>query len=137
MASHCWWRSWVRCGIVLLVVTVSVPLWSEKPEAPTAQPVPVINGDAGPCSVEITVNDGAGNPVYAAKIRVHVSHGFLGLRKTDLEIGTNADGKAKFIGLPNDRDEVLTLRASKGKKKGTAVYDPTKTCEAKHFIVLH
>ena len=99
--------------------------------------VPAVDAEAGPCSVEMTVTDLKGKPIYGATIRVHISHGFLGMRKTDLEIGTNVDGKAKFVGLPENLDEVLYFHASKGGRKGVAVANPAKNCHAKHFIVLH
>lgn len=132
------WRSSICFCLGLLLVGGLIPLRTGAlgPEAGKTQQVPVVDAEAGPCSVEVNVTDVAGKPVYAATIRVHVSHGFLGIRKTDLEIGTNAEGEAKFIGLPQDRGEVLKFRASKGRQKGTALADPAKNCQAKHFIVL-
>ncbi len=85
----------------------------------------------------MTVTDLKGKPVYGATIRVHFSYGFLGLHKTDLKIGTNMDGKARFVGLPDDLDEALYFRASKGKSRGAAFDNPAKHCHAKHYIVLH
>ena len=99
--------------------------------------VPIIDGEAGPCTAEMTVMDEAGKPVYGATIRVHISHGFLSMRKTDLEIGTNVDGKAKFIGLPDNLNKTLYFRASKGNMKGAAFDNPKKYCHAEHSIVLH
>jgi hypothetical protein len=84
----------------------------------------------------MTVTDGASKPVYAATIRVHISHGFLRMRKTDLEIGTNVDGKAKFAGLPQRSDNLLYFRASKGQQKGVAVHSTAKNCDAQQLIVL-
>jgi hypothetical protein len=131
-------RGSIRRGIgIVLLILVSSALWAGGSDAAKPEPVPVVDGEAGPCSVEMTVTDAAGKPVYGATIRVHVSHGFLGIRKIDLEVGTNAEGKAKFVGLPDDRHEALKFRASKGKQKGTALHNPSETCEAKHFIVLH
>ena len=105
-------------------------------EGQQRQEVPVIDAKAGPCSVELTVTDVAEKPVYAATIRVHISYGFLGLRRTDFEIGTNVDGKARFVGLPQDSDELLYFRASKGRQTGRAVHSTAKQCEAHQFIVL-
>ena len=69
--------------------------------AQTAQTVPVMDGGAGPCWLElqrVTTVDGA--PVYDATIKVHIAYGFAGIRRLDLQAGTDADGKVKFIGLP-------------------------------------
>jgi hypothetical protein len=98
--------------------------------------VPIIDANAGPCSVELTVTDITDKPVYAATVRVHISYGLTGMRKTDLEIGTNVDGKAKFVGLPQDSDELLYFRASKGRLIGRTVHSTEKECTAHAFIVL-
>src|ERR1700691_2546751 len=63
--------------------------------------VPVIDAGIGPCSAEFTVNDASGAPVYDAKVRVQIAYGFMNLHKLDLEVGTNAAGKARFTGLPD------------------------------------
>ena len=100
------------------------------------QDVPSIDAEAGPCSVEMTVMDGSDEPVCAATIRVRVSYGFLGVRRVDLEIATNAEGKAKFVGLPQDGERILYFRATKGRLKGVAVHSTGQNCEARHLIVL-
>lgn len=116
------------------IIFLSAPLtgadYRSKPD------VPFIDAEAGPCSVELTVMDGTDDPVYAATIRVRVSYGFLGVRRIDLEIGTNAEGKAKFVGLPQDGERVLYFRATKGRLKGVAVHSTAQNCEARHLIVL-
>jgi len=52
--------------------------------------VPVIQGGAGPCSIELTVRGADGKPVYAATVKVHIKYGFGGMRRLDLEAGTNS-----------------------------------------------
>ena len=64
--------------------------------AQTAQTVPVIDGGAGPCSLELTVTTVDGAAVYDATIKVHIAYGFAGIRRLDLQAGTNADGKVKL-----------------------------------------
>ena len=104
---------------------------------PQLQDVPIIDGGAGPCSVELTVTDPGGKPVYAATIRVHIAYGFGGIRKLDLEAGTNSDGKAKFVGLPRRvRNNPLSFKASKGEESGAASFDPATECQGKHDILL-
>ena len=73
---------------------------SPSPTPSPGQEVPTIDGNAGPCSVEFTVTDGQGKGVYSANVKVHMAYGFGGVRKLDLEAGTNSDGKVKFKGLP-------------------------------------
>ncbi len=103
---------------------------------PNPHAVPAIDGGIGPCSVEFTVMDGAGAPVYDAKVRVHISYGFLGVRKLDLEIGTNVDGKARFTGLPAKVKDSLRFKADQGDRSGEALYNPAQECTAKHNIAI-
>ncbi len=106
--------------------------------APPVNPktIPVIDGGIGPCSVGFTVNDSNGAPVYAAKIQVHIAYRFMNLHKLDLEVGTNAAGKARFTGLPDKPKQALFFRASEGDREGSAFDDPAKTCKAEFTIKL-
>src|ERR1700685_729915 len=69
-------------------------------QVPDPHQVPVMDGEAGPCSVAFTVTDEKAAPVYDARIRVHIEYGFAGVRRLDLEAATNVDGKTQFKGLP-------------------------------------
>jgi len=101
-----------------------------------AHAVPVIDGGIGPCSADFTINDSAGAPVYAAKVKVHIAYGFMNVRKLDLELGTNVDGKARFIGLPDHIKHGLYFQASEGDRAGEAFDDPANTCKAQFTITL-
>jgi hypothetical protein len=105
---------------------------------PPADPksIPIIDGGIGPCSADFTVNDAAGAPVYNAKIRLHIAYRFMNSHKLDLEVGTNAAGKARFTGLPDKIKQGLFFRASEGSREGSAFDDPAKTCNAEFTIVL-
>ena len=103
----------------------------------SAQDVPVMDGGAGPCSLELLVTTADGKPVQAATVKVHISYGFGGIRRLDLEAGTNAEGKLKFIGLPaRVHRPPLEFHASKGELEGMATYNPAAECQAKHDILL-
>ena len=95
-----------------------------------------MDGGAGPCTADITVNDAAGAPVYAAKVNVHIAYGFMNVRKLDLEAGTNADGKLRFTGLPERIKHGIYFRASEGDRTGEAFDDPANTCQAHYTITL-
>jgi hypothetical protein len=99
--------------------------------------VPVIQGGAGPCSIELTVRGADGKPVYAATVKVHIKYGFGGMRRLDLEAGTNSDGKVKFAGLP-DRVQrpPLEFHAMKDEFRGVAAFDPSTECQGKREIAL-
>jgi hypothetical protein len=107
------------------------------PAAPSTDQVPVMDGGAGPCSLDLTVTGADGKPVYAATVKVHIAYGFAGARRLDLQAGTNSDGKVKFTGLPaRVHSPPLQFQASKGDLAGIAIYDPATECEAKHGIAL-
>jgi hypothetical protein len=105
-------------------------------ETAASHTVPVIDGAIGTCSASFTVTDADAAPVYDAKIRVHIAYGFMYMRKMDLEIGTNVDGKARFTGLPARTKDGLAFQASKGDRTGTAFADPSTTCKADLTVVL-
>jgi hypothetical protein len=60
----------------------------------------------------------------------------MNLHKLDLEVGSNAAGKARFTGLPDKTKQGLFFRASQGDREGSAFDDPAKTCKADLTIVL-
>ena len=106
-------------------------------QTPDPHQVPVMDGEAGPCSVAFTVTDVKGAPVYDARIRVHIAYGFAGVRRLDLEAATNVDGKTQFKGLPEKvKGGTLIFRASQGKRDGSAVYDPTKNCNGQQSSIV-
>jgi hypothetical protein len=102
--------------------------------APAA--IPVVNAEMGPCSVEFTVTDPNYKPVRDAKVSVRISYGFMGVRRLDLEASTNVDGKARFVGLPNNLKHALYFYAEQGKLRGTAVNDAGLKCNATHILTM-
>jgi hypothetical protein len=124
-------------SVALALAILSLPaLPAQNPPPATPQTVPVIDGGIGPCSADFTINDASGAPVYAATVGVHIAYGFMYLRKLDLQVGTNASGKARFTGLPDRTKEGLFFRASEGNREGAAFDDPAKTCKADLTIAL-
>ena len=120
---------------VLCSIIVAIPLLSEA-QSPNEK-VPVIKGGAGPCSLELTVMGADGKPAYAATVKVHIAYGFGGMRRLDLQAGTNSDGKVKFAGLPaRVQRPPLEFHASKREFEGVAAFDPSTECQAKHDITL-
>jgi hypothetical protein len=83
------------------------------------------------------VNGADGKPAYAATVKVHIAYGFGGIRRLDLEAGTNSDGKVKFTGLPaRVHRPPLEFHASKDEFEGVAPYDHSTECQAKHDLTL-
>ena len=109
---------------------------SSSTSSDTSQMTAVMDGGAGPCSLELTVSHD-GKPAVAANVKVHIAYGFAGVRKLDLDAYTGNDGKLKFTGLPDHvKRPPLTFRAVKDKLYGTASYDPENECHEKLDIVL-
>jgi hypothetical protein len=57
-------------------VLMSVLMPAHAQQTPDPHQVPVMDGEAGPCSIAFTVTDSKGAPVYDARIRVHIAYGF-------------------------------------------------------------
>ena len=122
---------------VLCSILVAVPLLSAAQAPAHNDKIPVMQGGAGPCSLELTVIDADGKPAYAATVKVHIAYGFAGMRRLDLEAGTNSDGKVMFTELPRRVSRPpLEFHASKDEFDGVAAYDPSTECQAKHDIRL-
>ncbi|HXR15127.1 MAG TPA: hypothetical protein VN777_02855 [Terriglobales bacterium] len=118
------------------IFTVGGLTLAHAQQTPDPHQVPVMDGEAGPCSVAFTVTDAKGAPVYDARIRVHIAYGFAGVRRLDLEAATNVDGKTQFKGLPEKvKGGTLSFRASQGKREGLAIYDPAKNCSGQQSSI--
>ena len=120
-----------------LIILASVLMAAGGQQTPDPHQVPVMDGEAGPCSVAFTLTDAKGAPVYDARIRVHIAYGFAGVRRLDLEAATNVDGKTQFKGLPEKvKGGILMFRASQGKRDGSATYDPAKNCSGQQSSIV-
>jgi hypothetical protein len=98
--------------------------------------VPVLKAGAGPCTAEFSVRDADGKAVYNAKIRLQAEYGFLGMRKLDLNIGTNYEGQARIEGLPEKIRGGADFKISEGGREKSVAFDPIHDCSAQHAITL-
>ena len=99
--------------------------------------IPNTDAQSGPCSIELSVTSPDGKPVYAARIDYHTAYGFMGTHKLDMAVYTNADGKAKFTGIPAKvKKPPIEFNAKKDDLVGVATMDPATECQAKHDIVM-
>jgi hypothetical protein len=125
------------CVAYAVVLAAGFVTAQSNDATPTPEKIPVMDGGAGPCSLELTITSIDGKPVYAATVKVHIAYGFGGVRRLDLEAGTNSDGKVKFTGLPaRVRRPPLEFQASKDGLTGVVTYDPLAQCQANHGITL-
>lgn len=104
--------------------------------AQKAQEIPKIDGGVGACRADFTVRDGEKKPIYNAQISVQLRYGFMNMRKTDLQVGTNSDGKARFTGLPNFPKKPLAFHIKSGTVSKTVTDDPETNCNAVYDVVL-
>ena len=128
----------LRLSLVAVAMALSIAVVGQNTASPkdASKEIPVIDGGIGPCSADLTITDSAGAPIYAAKAKVHIAYGFMNARKLDLEVGTNADGRARFTGLPDRIKHGFYFQASEGDRSGQAFDDPTNTCKAAFTIQL-
>jgi hypothetical protein len=123
------WPAAFLCAIVFMMLGAPV-VANDTPE------VPVVDGGIGSCRADFTVKDDAGKPIYNAKIHVTLKYGFFSMRKTDLEVGTNSDGKARFTGLPDSPKKPLEFQIKSGTVSKTVTDDPTNNCNAVFEVTL-
>lgn len=117
-----------------LLLLASLPSISQTPDPHS---IPAVDAGIGSCTADFTVTDTDSKPVYNAQIKVHINYGFAGWHKLDLQVGTNADGKARFTGLPNRlKKGGLFFQASQSDRTGDAFDDPSKTCQAQFPVTL-
>jgi hypothetical protein len=90
----------------------------------------VMDGAIGPCSILLTVTGPDGKPVYDANVNVHIMYGIAGIKKLDMEAGTNINGRVKFIGIPPRVHKApLVFKAAKDQLTGSVTYDPLQECD--------
>lgn len=106
--------------------------------APAAnQPdVPTVDAGIGSCRADFTVKDGAGKPLYNAKINITIKYGFMNLHKAQLEAPTNTNGEARFTGLPDFSKKPLKFVISSGTVSKTVTGDPATNCNAQFDVTL-
>lgn len=120
---------WFRGSLLFLFLCGGLPA-AQSPE------IPAVDGGLGSCRADFTVKDGSDKPIYDAKIHVTIKYGFLNKRKSELEVGTNSDGKASVTGLPNLPKKPLDFSIKSGTVSKTITDDPSETCTAKFDVTL-
>jgi hypothetical protein len=108
---------------------------SQDQPAPSL-PATEISADMGPCSVEFHVTDLAGKPLYYARITTTIRYGFMNKRRLDLEAGTNADGRARFINLPSQVKQPLQFLVQYQDQTASYGIDPATGCHAQRSVPL-
>ena len=103
----------------------------------TTERMTIMDGAIGPCTILLTVTGPDGKPVYDANVKVHIMYGIAGIKKLDMEAGTNVNGHVKFIGIPPRVHKApLVFKATKDQLTGSVTYDPLQECDDSKSIVL-
>ncbi len=115
-----------------IVVVMWAGILAAQQNAPE---VPVVDAGAGSCWVDFSVKQHDGTPVYNAQIHAQVRYGLA--HKTDVEVGTNYDGKARISGLPQKvRKPPLSFDVRKANAITAVTHDPAANCHASYDVVL-
>lgn len=133
----------ILCSTVLFFLSGALaaaqsPSPAQAPSQPAPQPpeVPVVDGGLGACRADFTVKDGSGKPLYDAKVHIIIKYGFFSKRKTELEVGTNSDGKARVTGLPSMPKKPLEFTIKSGTVSTSVTDDPSTNCNAVFDVTL-
>jgi hypothetical protein len=119
----------------MLTATLLAALLSTQQPATAAADIPTLRVGLGPCLATFNVKDADGMPVYSALISVRVRHGAMSLKRMDLELSTDSNGKAIVQGLPK-KSRLLSFTVVKANKSATVEQDVKKDCDATHNVVL-
>jgi len=127
----------VLCWMLFLSLSGALVAAQSPAQAPAQAPeIPVVDGGLGACRADFTVKDEAGKPIYNAKIHTTLKYGFFSVRKTELEVGTNSDGKARVTGLPNMPKKPLEFSVKSGNVSTSVTDDPSSNCNATFDVTL-
>jgi hypothetical protein len=110
-------------------------LFAQQPADPAKPELPVLKAGLGDCSADFVVKDADAMPVYGATVHVRVRYGAFGIKRSDLEAGTNSKGEARIEGLPF-KAKPLVYDVQKAGKKATAEQNVDLMCHGKYEITL-
>lgn len=113
----------------------AIAILAQQPAAAPKPQVTVLKAGIDQCSADFTVKDADGKPVYGATIHVRVRYGFLGVKRADLEVGTNSDGKARIEGLPK-KARPLFYEIKHGNRTAEVEQKVEDACEANFDVSL-
>src|SRR5690242_18626225 len=113
---------------LVLLLALAIPM--------VAADSPKISADLGSCSADFHVTDSEGKPIYNARIHTLIRSGAFAIRKLDLEIRTDSDGRASIINLPEVPKRPITFDISNEAKTSSVAFEPDKQCRAKFEVGL-
>lgn len=121
--------------MLITAFVLAAGLLAQQPADAPKLEVPVLKAGLGACSADFIVKDADGMPVYAAAVHVKVRYGVFGVKRADLEVGTNSNGEARIEGLP-EKARPLVYDVQKAGKKAAAEQNVESSCNAKFDLTL-
>jgi hypothetical protein len=127
-------RRYTRLMLIAAIALAGLVL-AQQPEGRPPDIAVLKANLGGDCSADFTVVDADGKPVYAAAIHVRVRYGLWNIKRADLEIGTNSDGRARIEGLPT-KARLLAYDIEKEGKKAMVEQNVSNMCRANFDVSL-
>ena len=93
-----------------------------------------ISADQGSCTAEFHVTDLGGKPLYDAKVSTTVRWGWG--HRLDLEAGTNAAGRVRFVRLPDKAKKPLLFQVKYQDQTASYSIDPGTDCRAQRDVPM-
>jgi hypothetical protein len=94
-----------------------------------------VDARLGRCAATFAVRDNQ-KPVYNAKISVIIRSGAFGVRKSELQVGTNTEGRGRIAGLPEKTKKPLQFEIRHGEVLRTILANPSAKCDATFDVNL-
>jgi len=128
----------IRAGIVpLAALLLAVVISAGGADANQKRSIPSADAGRGPCTVDFRVIGSQRKPVAKAWIYVEIKHGFLGLKKIELQVPTDSDGRARVTGLSfKTRKDPLAFRVQHGDDYRVIYHYPAGDCDARFIVAL-
>ncbi len=120
---------------MFLALVLTLSLAQQQPPEPSAPEMATLKAGLGDCAADFTVKDAEGAPVYGATITVNVRYGFMNLKRADLQVGTNVEGRARIEGLPA-KAKPLTYTIRRAAAGAIVQQDVSTLCRGAYDVSL-
>ncbi len=120
--------------MLLAVLFLTAILLKQAAEAPKPE-VPALKAGLGTCAADFVVKDADGKPVYQATIHSKIRYGALSVKRMDVEVSTNDEGKARIEGLPS-KARPIVYDIQKADAKGSVTQDVGTGCLASLQVTI-
>ena len=120
--------------MLLALCFLTAFLLQQAAEQPKPE-LPALKAGLGPCAADFAVKDADGKPVSQATIHARIRYGALSVKRMDVEVSTNEEGKARIEGLPT-KAKPIVYDIEKTGVKATAEQNLATGCLASLQVTL-